>query len=69
MEGSPDGTFGVGRDITRGEFVTILCRFFLYAPESDVVYFDRAEVPISSTEIRDWALTHWDYSLPVSARP
>lgn len=28
MEGSPDGTFGVGRDITRGEFVTILCRFF-----------------------------------------
>ena len=28
MEGSPDGTFGIGRDITRGEFVTILCRFF-----------------------------------------
>ena len=28
MEGYADGTFGVGRDITRGEFVTILCRMF-----------------------------------------
>lgn len=33
----------------------------LYCPESEVVYFDRAEVPISSTEIRDWATEHWDY--------
>lgn len=33
----------------------------LYCPESEVVYFDRAEVPISSTEIRDWATQHWDY--------
>jgi len=28
MEGYPDGAFGVGRDITRAEFVTILCRMF-----------------------------------------
>lgn len=33
----------------------------LYSPESEVVYFDRAEVPISSTEIRTWASEHWDY--------
>lgn len=33
----------------------------LYCPESEVVYFDRAEVPISSTEIRAWATLHWDY--------
>ena len=33
----------------------------LYHPESEVIYFDRAEVPISSTQIRDWATQHWDY--------
>lgn len=33
----------------------------LYCPESEVVYYDRAEVPISSTEIRSWASKHWDY--------
>ena len=33
----------------------------LYGPESEVVYFDREEVPISSTEIRAWASAHWDY--------
>lgn len=33
----------------------------LYCPESVVCYFDRAEVPISSTDIRGWALKHWDY--------
>ena len=33
----------------------------LYCPESEVVYFDRAEVPISSTDIRGWALGNWDY--------
>lgn len=33
----------------------------LYCPESEIVYFDRAEVPISSTDIRGWALEHWDY--------
>ncbi len=40
----------------------------LYCPESEVVYFDRAEVPISSTEIRDWAVTHWDY-IPDVCKP
>ena len=33
----------------------------LYCPESDIVYFDRSEVPISSTDIRTWALGNWDY--------
>lgn len=33
----------------------------LYCPESEIVYFDRAEVPVSSTEIREWAMSHWDY--------
>lgn len=33
----------------------------LYGDESDIVYFDRAEVPISSTDIRKWAVAHWDY--------
>ena len=33
----------------------------LYCPESEVVYYDRAEVPISSTDIRTWASKHWDY--------
>ena len=33
----------------------------LYCPESEVVYFDRSEVPISSTDIRSWALGNWDY--------
>jgi HTH-type transcriptional repressor of NAD biosynthesis genes len=33
----------------------------LYCPESEVIYFDRAEVPISSTDIRGWASKHWDY--------
>lgn len=33
----------------------------LYCPESEVIYYDRAEVPISSTDIRRWASKHWDY--------
>lgn len=33
----------------------------LYCPESIVYYFDREEVPISSTDIRTWALGNWDY--------
>lgn len=33
----------------------------LYCPESEVVYFDRTEVPISSTDIRKWAFDNWDY--------
>lgn len=40
----------------------------LYCPESEVIYFDRSEVPISSTEIRDWATTHWDY-IPEVCKP
>lgn len=33
----------------------------LYCPEAKVIYFKRREVPISSTEIREWAGNHWDY--------
>ena len=33
----------------------------LYAPESEIIYFERKEVPISSTEIRQWASDNWDY--------
>lgn len=33
----------------------------LYCPESVVHYFDRKEVPISSTDIRQWALDNWGY--------
>lgn len=33
----------------------------LYCPESTVHYFDRAEVPVSSTDIRTWATKNWDY--------
>lgn len=33
----------------------------LYSPESEVIYFPRKEVPISSTEIREWASENWDY--------
>ncbi len=33
----------------------------LYCPESIVHYFNRAEVPISSTDIRTWATKNWDY--------
>ena len=40
----------------------------LYCPESEVVYYDREEVPISSTEIRRWATTHWDY-VPAVCKP
>ena len=40
----------------------------LYCPESEVIYFEREEVPISSTEIRDWAVAHWDY-IPAVCRP
>lgn len=33
----------------------------LYCPDSEVIYFDRNEVPVSSTDIRAWALGNWDY--------
>lgn len=37
----------------------------LYAPQSEVIYFDRAEVPVSSTEIRFNPLQKWQYLPPV----
>lgn len=40
----------------------------LYCPESEVLYYDRKEVPISSTNIRAWAMAHWDY-IPEACRP
>lgn len=40
----------------------------LYSPESKIIYFDRKEVPISSTEIRRWASECWDY-IPKVCRP
>lgn len=33
----------------------------LYCPESVVHYFPRKEVPVSSTNIRNWAMKYWDY--------
>jgi len=39
----------------------------LYCPESVVKYFDRSEVPISSTEVRFDAMEHWDY-IPAVAK-
>lgn len=33
----------------------------LYCPESEIIYFDRKEVPISSTEVRFDAMKYWDY--------
>ena len=33
----------------------------LYCPQSEVIYFARKEVPVSSTEIREWASGNWDY--------
>ncbi|WP_455718367.1 AAA family ATPase [Anaerosporobacter sp.] len=40
----------------------------LYCPDSEVIYFDRQEVPISSTDIRKWAIKNWDY-IPKICRP
>lgn len=40
----------------------------LYCPESVIVYYKREEVPISSTEIREWAVNHWDY-VPEVCKP
>jgi len=34
MEGYPDGRFGVGEDMTRSQFVTVLCRLFSWEPEA-----------------------------------
>lgn len=38
----------------------------LYRPESEIVYFDRSEVPISSSEIRFDAMQQWEYIPPVA---
>lgn len=40
----------------------------LYEPESKVIYFDRNEVPISSTELRFDIYENWQYIPPI-ARP
>jgi len=37
----------------------------LYCPESEVIYFDRSEVPISSTELRDDIYENWQYIPPI----
>lgn len=37
----------------------------LYAPESDVIYFDRSEVPISSTSLRFDVYENWQYIPPI----
>lgn len=37
----------------------------LYCPESKIYYFDRDEVPISSTEIRENVFKYWDYIPPI----
>jgi len=38
----------------------------LYCPQSEVVYFDRTEVPISSTQIRFDVYENWQYLPPIS---
>lgn len=40
----------------------------LYKPESEVIYFDRSEVPISSTDLRFDVYNSWQY-LPPVCRP
>ena len=37
----------------------------LYCPESDVIYFDRSEVPISSTDLRFDVYENWQYIPPI----
>lgn len=37
----------------------------LYCPESKVVYFDRSEVPISSTQLRFDVYENWQYIPPI----
>lgn len=40
----------------------------LYGEDSEVVYFHREEVPISSSNIRELPMKYWDY-IPVLCRP
>ena len=51
MEGYPDGTFGVGKELTRGEFVTVLCRMFSWET-----------VTPDSPSFSDCPASHWAYS-------
>ena len=51
MEGYPDGTFGVGKELTRVEFVTVLCRMFGWD----------AAAP-ASPSFSDCPASHWAYS-------
>jgi HTH-type transcriptional repressor of NAD biosynthesis genes len=37
----------------------------LYSKESDIIYFDRSEVPISSTELRFDVYKNWEYIPPI----
>ncbi len=37
----------------------------LYSPDSEIIYFDRSEVPISSTKIRFNPFKHWEYIPPI----
>ena len=57
MEGYPDGRFGIGVEITRAEFVTILCRMFDWEMSS----------PTSPSYI-DCGTGEWYYSAVETAR-
>lgn len=48
MSGYPDGSFGVGLDITRAEFVTVLCQMFGWEPVSE----PREEI---FSDVKGWA--------------
>ncbi len=37
----------------------------LYGDSSDIIYFERREVPISSTELRDDIYKNWEYISPI----
>ena len=51
MNGYPDGTFGVGKELTRGEFVAVLCRMFGWDAASP-----------SAPSFSDCPASHWAYS-------
>ena len=57
MEGYPDGRFGVGDEITRAEFVTILCRMF-----------DWEMISPTSPSYIDCGTGQWYYSAVETAR-
>ena len=57
MEGYPDGRFGVGDEITRAEFVTILCRMF-----------DWEMISPTSPSYIDCGTEEWYYSAVETAR-